>query len=982
MFARWIGSVNAAMATPVPLTRRFAHVAAAALAALTIVATPTAAQTSIPAPGFQPSALAYDPGSNILYVAENSGFRRIFAVDPSTGTVSSSFLAPSLGGMDGSGNPNDMAYDGAGHLFVVDIGTGSVGVVFEVDLTSPGGPTIVNQFSLPFRGGAIAFDGTDLYISDHDSSTIIVTDRTGALIRTLPNLGLRPAGLAFDAATGNLFAIGIFDQTITQFGTDGSPVATCASSRAPGVQGLGAITIGERVVNSVPESKMYLAAVTDPDPFTPPDVAGTIHVSNPASLTCTYINPGTNLFGWGANYLGQLGRGAATKVDEPAPVPITTMPAVIGLGAGGTHSLFIGNDGSVRAAGHNGYGQLGNGTLGFQTSCYQSSTHICHATPVQVIGLRGVKAVAGGHLFSLALRSDGTVWSWGSNDSGQLGVGLFLHNSGLCNTQLDCSTVPVQVSGFGPKLTDTQRAVAVAAGGAHAFVVRGDGTLWAWGYNTSGQLGVKIADVPHAAYAPVLVPISDVVSVAASNGSQPNFSVAAKSDGTVWAWGDHQRGTLGSGVSLAAVGCAPYGPPYCASDTPVQVPVPLAAGTKVVQVAAGGTHAAALRSDGTVWTWGNNAVGQLGDTTVTGPVCPSGNSVCRTTPVQVAGLTNVIAIKASALYTIALKSDGSLWTWGTTPGNQGTLGIGETGGQTHPAPKPVVNIAQVGWSGSPPSAPAAFSDAASAAFATGNGSSLALGSVTGSNISVRPLENNTASNEVTLTFSNIVTPGVTTMTRTTAMPSLPSGFRFGNPETFYDIDTTVVFSGPIKICIAFWPSWFPPGVTPTIFHYDQATQAWEALTPAVVTHTAFGSTICADTPSLSPFALLVPSDTVAPRLDVTLSMTTLTPPDHRLVPIVATVTATDNEDPNPSVQLVSIASSEAGDGLGDGDLADDIQDAAVGTDDRTFALRAERSGRGRGRTYTVTYAATDASGNRTTVSRTVVVPHDQRVRRR
>jgi len=155
--------------------------AVAVLAAFALVALmpPVAtAQTSIPAPGYQPTGLAYDGINDVLYVAENSGLRTIYKIAPDTGVVIDSFLAPSLSGMDGRGNSNDLAYDGNGHLFVSDIGSGSSGVVFEVDLAASGGPAIVSHFNLPFRGGAIAFDGTNLYISDLDSSTILITDRT------------------------------------------------------------------------------------------------------------------------------------------------------------------------------------------------------------------------------------------------------------------------------------------------------------------------------------------------------------------------------------------------------------------------------------------------------------------------------------------------------------------------------------------------------------------------------------------------------------------------------------------------------------------------------------------------------------------------------------------------------------------------------------------------------------------------------------
>lgn len=116
-------------------------------------------------------------------------------------------------------------------------------------------------------------------------------------------------------------------------------------------------------------------------------------------------------------------------------------------------------------------------------------------------------------------------------------------------------------------------------------------------------------------------------------------------------------------------------------------------------------------------------------------------------------------------------------------------------------------------------------------------------------------------------------------------------------------------------------------------------------------------------------------DIVPPILTVSVSPTSLWPPNHKLGPIAASITVTDNCDPNPKVRLVSIVSNEPDNGLGDGDTAGDIQDAAIGTDDRAFRLRAERAGGGSGRIYTITYVAEDASGNKTTQIVTVSVAH-------
>jgi endo-1,4-beta-xylanase len=115
-------------------------------------------------------------------------------------------------------------------------------------------------------------------------------------------------------------------------------------------------------------------------------------------------------------------------------------------------------------------------------------------------------------------------------------------------------------------------------------------------------------------------------------------------------------------------------------------------------------------------------------------------------------------------------------------------------------------------------------------------------------------------------------------------------------------------------------------------------------------------------------------DTTPPQLSVTVSPSVLWSPNHKLVKIKATIVATDTCDANPAIRLVSISSNEPDNGLGDGDQPRDIQGAQFGTDDRQFELRNERSGKGTGRIYTITYAATDASGNKTVRQATVTVP--------
>ncbi len=159
----------------------------------------------------------------------------------------------------------------------------------------------------------------------------------------------------------------------------------------------------------------------------------------------------------GVNF--QLLSAAATPTPVASPTPISTS-VTPRLAAGDSHTLALKSDGTVWAWGHNGDGQLGDGTFTNRT------------TPVQVKDLSGVIAIDGGqHNHSLAVKSDGTVWGWGNNDDGHLGDGTYTNRNS-----------PVQVADFGD-------AIAVAGGDSHSLALKSDGTVWAWGANWHGQLG-------------------------------------------------------------------------------------------------------------------------------------------------------------------------------------------------------------------------------------------------------------------------------------------------------------------------------------------------------------------------------------------------------------------------------------------------------------------------------------------------------------
>jgi alpha-tubulin suppressor-like RCC1 family protein len=306
------------------------------------------------------------------------------------------------------------------------------------------------------------------------------------------------------------------------------------------------------------------------------------------------------VWAWGYNEYGQLGDG--TNSDRNVPVAVSGLSGVVALGAGGRHSLAVKSNGTVWAWGDNWAGQLGDGT--------NTNSNV----PVVVSGLSSVTAVAAGIYHSLALKSDGSVWSWGWNLYGQLGDGTTTN-----------SNVPVAVSG----LTGV---VAVAAGEDHSLALKSDGTVRAWGANDVGQLGdgtYTNSTTPVAVYG-----LTGVVAIAAGRF----HNLALKSDGTVWAWGYNGYGQLGDGTS----------------EWRRNVPVAVSGLSGVVAVAAGDYHSLALKSDGTVWAWGGNGWGQLGD----------GTNTNRNVPVAVSGLSDVVAIAAGYYHSLAIKSDGTVRAWG------------------------------------------------------------------------------------------------------------------------------------------------------------------------------------------------------------------------------------------------------------------------------------------------------------------------------
>ena len=347
--------------------------------------------------------------------------------------------------------------------------------------------------------------------------------------------------------------------------------------------------------------------------------AGTYHA--------LYICTDSTLISWGENGTGQIGIGTtSTPQTTPAQVHgtgnIGFLTEITAVAGGAAHSLALKNDSTVWAWGWNNNGQLGDNTT------------ITRTSPVQVHGLgnigflTGIISVAGG-LHSIALKNDNTVWAWGLNNSGQLGDGT---NTG--------KITPVQVN----NLTGI---FAVGSGYYHSLALKNDSTIWAWGLNSRGQLGDGTNTDSNIPVQMIIPSSGGIKSVAGGL----EHTVILKNDGTVWACGNN--------TFYGAIGVGVWGNEYW---IPVQVHGPGNIGflTGIIKIATGIAHCLALKNDGTVWAWGYNNFGQLGD----------GTTAHRNVPVQVSGLTGIVALAGGDTYSLALKNDGTVWAWGNNSSGQ------------------------------------------------------------------------------------------------------------------------------------------------------------------------------------------------------------------------------------------------------------------------------------------------------------------------
>jgi alpha-tubulin suppressor-like RCC1 family protein len=333
-----------------------------------------------------------------------------------------------------------------------------------------------------------------------------------------------------------------------------------------------------------------------------------------------------SLWTWGQNSRGQLGNG--TTADANAPLHVGTA-AWSAIAAGGNHVAAISTAGALYGWGENAKGEVGD------------SSFTDRAKPTQVGALHDWISVAAGADQTLGLRpghsvypDKGSLWAWGGNDMGQVG-----------NNSTNPQTVPIELH-IEP---------ALAFGGGDSFSIASQGVLppatsgamtSAWGFNGFGQLSTgntmnHIAPVPSLNAQQMILGSFDALSVGSGH-------VLALQNGTLFTWGLNSHGQLGNGSTTNL-------------SYATQASVPSAV-QRWTAVAAGGQHSVGIKADGTLWAWGWNASGQLGDGTTTD----------RPAPVPIGTDTHWVAVAAGFAHTLAIKSDGSLWAWGLN--NHGQLG--------------------------------------------------------------------------------------------------------------------------------------------------------------------------------------------------------------------------------------------------------------------------------------------------------------------
>jgi hypothetical protein len=550
-------------------------------------------------------------------------------------------------------------------------------------------PALVSCSSSDDGGGGVKVTGVSL---DKVSMPLAVGGAAGSLAATIAPSDATNKGVTWFSSSGaarvagnglnaTVTPVSVGTATITVTANDtsnGTQSATCTVTvAAAGVPVTGVSLDLPALSLAAGGAAGSLAATISPSSATNKNVTWSINPSGVASVaaaaggglgaTVTPVSTGTATITVTAD--------DATNGTKTATCTVTvTKPNNPTVAVGSSHTLAIKADGSLWAWGINNYGQLGIGSSGQAES-----------SPVQVGAETNWATVAAGGGHTLAIKTDGSLWAWGHNNNGQLGIGTY---DGYGHGQ----NAPVQVG-------NETNWVVVSAGGSHTVAIKADGSLWAWGYFDSNTIRNNSPVRVGGATNWVAVPAGGMLVIKADGslwtlgprylGQYPldakrvgagadwttyaagsTHYLAVKTDGSLWAWGENNYGQLGIGSGGSGQ----------AESNPVRV----GTASDWAAVSANGRCSLGIRTDGGLWAWGYNWNGQLG-------LGSGGSGNSRNAPARVGADTDWATVATSGGYTLAIKTDGSLWAWGMN--DYGQLGVGASGDDQY-APVKVVGD---GW---------------------------------------------------------------------------------------------------------------------------------------------------------------------------------------------------------------------------------------------------------------------------------------------
>ncbi|MDI1234545.1 MAG: choice-of-anchor D domain-containing protein [bacterium] len=386
--------------------------------------------------------------------------------------------------------------------------------------------------------------------------------------------------------------------------------------------------------------------------------------------TLAITNRGS-LYAWGYNFSGQVGNGGVNNQSKPQR--IGTDSNWVSVSAGGFFSIALKANGTLWSWGSNSFGQLGDGKItNTRTKPYQVGTD------------KDWVYIVAGTSYAMAIKSDGSLWAWGDNRSGQLG-----ENASLSRTK------PYKIGNYSDWIS-------VQAGEYHSSGLRSDGSLWSWGANSHGELGDGTKTMSKI---PVKIGGEKWAKIFGGDSAHRTFGI--KSNGTLWAWGSNIYGDLGIGkstfgelipvrvgtdsnwVRITTSGLFTFGQKsngtlvawgnndvgQLANSTSVQEFSAIKASSvesKWSKIALGGSHTLGLKSNGTLWVWGNNDSGQLG----------LEMNTSKYNPMQIRSKSDWVNAASGTNHSIALKTNGTLWSWGAN--GLGQLGDGSKINRNYP----------------------------------------------------------------------------------------------------------------------------------------------------------------------------------------------------------------------------------------------------------------------------------------------------------